>query len=140
MNLTTGATRETALSEQLREFPRMDNRLLGRRHRYSYLPDIAEEPTLLFSGLTKFDHQTGHEQTYRYPRGWFGGEAVHCPREGSRAEDDAYLLTFVSDRNSEQSEIYLWSARDFGEPICRLGLPQRVPIGYHAHWAPAARG
>lgn len=137
MNRITGATKETALGDRLREFPRMDNRLLGRKSRYSYLPNIAPEPTLLFDGLVKHDHDTGREVSFSYPEGTFGGEAVVCPRVGSTAEDDAYLLTYATNRGGD-SELYVWSARDFGDPIARLRVPQRIPIGYHAYWAPAA--
>ncbi|RYZ64945.1 MAG: 9-cis-epoxycarotenoid dioxygenase, partial [Proteobacteria bacterium] len=136
MNLRTGATHERALGDRLREFPRMDNRRLGTKSRYSYLPAIAPAPTLLFEGLVKFDHETGLEETYRYPEGVFGGEAVVCPRTGSTGEDDAYLLSFTTSLEGT-SELYVWSAREFGEPIAKVPLPQRVPVGYHAYWAPA---
>lgn len=137
MNLRTGTCKERQLGDQLREFPRMDNRRLGRKSRYSYLPDIAPAPTLLFRGLVKHDHETGSELTYRYPEGTFGGEAVVCPRLGSDGEDDAYLLTFTTSE-AGPSDLYVWSAREFGEPIAKVRLPQRVPVGYHAYWAPAA--
>jgi carotenoid cleavage dioxygenase len=74
---------------------------------------------------------------FAYPEGTFGGEAVVCPRVGSTAEDDAYLLTYATSRAGD-SELYVWSAHDFGEPIAKVKVPQRIPIGYHAYWAPLA--
>jgi len=134
MNLATGVVRERRLGDALVEFPRMDNRALGSRSRYSYSPRITHAPTLLFDGLVKHDHETGQETVYEYPRGWYGGEAVVCPRTGGQEEDDAYLTTFVVEGTTGETEAYVWSARDFGAPLARVKIPHRVPIGYHAWW------
>jgi carotenoid cleavage dioxygenase len=137
MNLVTGKLTERRISDKLLEFPRMDNRVLGKKSRYSYVPRLAHAPTLVFDALVKHDHQTGAETTYEYPKGWCGGEAVVCPRTGSQAEDDAYLVTFAVEASSGKTEAYVWSARDFGAPLARVEIPHRVPIGYHAWWVSA---
>jgi len=136
MNLATGRLTEKRLGEHLVEFPRMDNRRLGRRSRYSFNPKVAHAPTLFFDGLSKHDFETGRDVLHRYPAGWSAGEAVVCPREGSAAEDDAYVLTFALEHESGRSELWIWSARDFGAPIARVKIPSRVPAGYHAWWVP----
>lgn len=135
-DLETGRATERVLGDTLQEFPRMDNRLLGRRSRYSYAPRVMRAPTVLFDAVVKHDHATGREDVYAYPKGWFGGEIVVCPRTGSTAEDDAYLCTFVTEAATGASELYVWHARDFGEPVARVAIPHRVPIGYHAFWVP----
>lgn len=137
-DLTTGKTKERRLGDLLVEFPRMDNRLLGRRSRYSFNPKIAHAPTLVFEGLVKHDFEADRDVVHRYPAGWSAGEAVVCPREGSRAEDDAYVLTFAQEHATGASELWIWSARDFGEPIARVRIPTRVPVGYHAWWVPSS--
>jgi carotenoid cleavage dioxygenase len=135
-NLKTGQTKERALSDVMVEFPRMDNRLVGERSRYSFNPKVAAAPTVVFDGLVKHDFASHTEVVHRYPPGWSGGEAVVCPRVGSTGEDDAYVVTFAISRDG-QSEVWIWSARDFGEPIARVPIPQRVPAGYHACWIAA---
>lgn len=134
-DLTTGATREEILDDALTEFPRMDNRALGRRSRYSYNPTLAAAPTLLFDGVIKYDTEQGKQAAHRYPAGRFGGEVAFAPREGSRAEDDGYLLTFVTDDQGGSAEALVLDARDVTRPpLARVPIPQRVPAAYHTWW------
>ena len=136
-NLKTGKTTERQLSDVMIEFPRMDNRLLGAPSRYSFNPKVAHAPTVVFEGLVKHDFEGNTEVVHRYPEGWSAGEAVVCPREGSQGEDDAYVVSFAQEHATGKSELWIWSARDFGAPLARVAIPQRVPAGYHAWWVSA---
>jgi carotenoid cleavage dioxygenase len=137
-NLVTGAVKEEPLDDRLTEFPRMDNRLLGRRSRYSYNPRLAARATLQFDGVVKYDTDTGRSSTYAFPPGWFGGETTFAPRIGSRSEDDGYLLTFAAEEKTGASELYVLDAADVARgPVARLAIPQRVPTGYHTWWVDA---
>ncbi len=62
-----------------------------------------------------------------------------APRVGATAEDDAYLVSFVSDTVRDTSECQVFDARhvDAG-PICRVRLPERIASGTHACWMPGA--
>jgi len=133
-NLETGKTTERKLSDVLVEFPRMDNRLLGVKSRYSFNPKVAHASTVIFEGLVKHDFSNNTEIVHLYPEGWSAGEAVVCPREGSTGEDDAYVVSFALEHATGTSELWIWSAKDFGAPIARVPVPQRVPAGYHAWW------
>jgi carotenoid cleavage dioxygenase len=138
IDLVTGKVTEERLDDALGEFPRMDNRALGRRSRYAYNQSLAQAPTLLFDGVTKYDTDTGKKWEHRWPEGRFGGEVVFAPRQGSRSEDDGYLLTFVADEATGASEMVILDAAHLGEePVARVTIPQRVPTGYHAWWIPA---
>lgn len=138
MNLSTGKVSEKRLGDMLVEFPRMDNRRLGVPSRYSFNPKVAHQPTVIFEGLAKHDFKQGTDVVHAYPEGWSAGEAVVCPREGSTEEDDAYVLSFAIEHATGKSELWIWSAKDFGAPIARLAIPQRVPAGYHAWWVPSS--
>ncbi len=138
-DLDTGLVKEETLDDTLAEFPRMDNRVLGRRSRHSYSGRFAPTPTLLFDGVVKNDTETGRSWVHRYPAGRFGGETVFAPRTGSKAEDDGYLVTFVVDEATGESELYVIDAAHVdAEPVARIAIPQRVPTGYHTWWVPAA--
>jgi carotenoid cleavage dioxygenase len=138
IDLRAGTVKEEKLDDVLAEFPRMDNRVLGRRSRYSYNPRIAASPTMLFDGVIKYDTDTGRSWTHRYPAGRFGGETVFAPRAGSKGEDDGYLLTFVADEASGESDLYVIDAQDVGKgPVAAVRIPQRVPTGYHTWWVSA---
>ena len=140
LDTKTGAVKESRLDDVLTEFPRMDNRALGRKTRYSYNPRLsASAPTLLFDGVVKYDYEAGTSAVFSYPAGCFGSEVVFAPRVGSKGEDDGYLVTFVVDEASGESEAYVLDAKDVTRaPLARVKLPQRVPTGYHAWWVPGS--
>src|SRR5262249_1269531 len=109
----------------------------GRQSRYAYNVHISSEPTLLFDGLVKYDTLTGRSETHWFGPGRYGSEAPFAPRPNPRAEDDGYLLTFVYDEREDVSELLILDAQHItAEPVARVRIPQRVPIGFHACWAP----
>jgi hypothetical protein len=59
-----------------------------------------------FNGLVKHDLETGTEEVLDAPDGVFVSEAPMAPRDNSTAEDDGYLLTFVSDVPNDRSECW----------------------------------
>ena len=138
-NLVTGAVRERALDDVMTEFPRMNNERLGRPTQFSYNPRIAEQPELLFDGFVKYDTGTGVGTAHGYGDGRFGGETVFAPRIGANAEDDGYVLTFVTEAGTGASEVIIVDAQRVEDgPVARIEIPQRVPIGYHAWWVDAS--
>ncbi len=138
IDLVTGKVTEERLDDAIAEFPRMDNRALGRKSRYSYHARLAAAPTMRFDAVIKYDADTGEQVTHEYPKGSFGGETPFAPRVGATGEDDGYLLTFVADEQSGASEMHVLDARELSRgPVARVKIPQRVPTGYHTYWVPA---
>jgi carotenoid cleavage dioxygenase len=44
-------------------------------------------------------------------------------------------LSVVTDRATDSSDLAVLDARDVaGEPVARVHIPRRVPIGFHANW------
>jgi carotenoid cleavage dioxygenase len=63
------------------------------------------------------------------------GEHVFAPDPEGSAEDDGWLLGFVTDRTTEQTDLVVLDARDVaGDPVARVRIPRRVPTGFHANW------
>ena len=137
-NLATGATKEETLSDRIMEFPMVNGRNGGRRHRYSY--NMTTHPGwFLFDGIVKVDHETGAEQVYRFGDGVFGSETPMAPRSGATVEDDGYLVTFVTDMNENRSECLVLDAANIAAgPIARIRLPERICSGTHSCWSPRA--
>ena len=137
-NLKDGTTREERLDERCSEFPMIHASFAGVRHRFTYAM-VGEPGGFLFSGLVRYDGQTGAVQRHAFPKGVFASESPMAPRTGSTTEDDGYLVTFVSDVVSDTSECQVFDARDIARgPIARLKLPERIASGTHACWAPKA--
>ncbi len=137
-NLVTGETTEESLSDRCCEFPMINGRHVGRRHRYSYNARCATG-LFAFDGLIKHDLDTGVEEVVEFDPGVFVSETVMAPRNGSAAEDDGYLVTFTSDVVNDWSEcVILDAARVNDGPVARIRLPERICSGTHSTWAPLA--
>ncbi len=136
-DLRTGRTTEQVMDDDNSEFPSMHQGLVGRPARYTYNMHISPEKTLLFDGVMKYDVERGTAETHWFGDGRWGSEAPFAPRPGARAEDDGYLVSYVHDERDGSSEVHVLDARDLAaQPVCRLRLPVRVPLGFHATWIP----
>jgi carotenoid cleavage dioxygenase-like enzyme len=139
-DLKTGRTREQVMDEDNTEFPSIRQDLAGRPTNAAYTMHISPEKTLLFDGLQKYDVAAGTAETYWFGDGRWGSEAPFAPRPGSSAEDDGYLVSYVYDEREGTSELHVLDAAAISAgPVCRLGLPFRVPLGFHATWIPAEK-
>jgi carotenoid cleavage dioxygenase-like enzyme len=137
MDLATGQTSERKLDTLNAEFPRINPAWIGRKSRFSYHQVIPHEIPATFEGLVKYDLQTGTSTRHDYGRGVYGSEMPFAQRPGATEEDDGYLLAFMTDVQTWRSEVHVYDARDIEQgPVCRLGLPDRVPAGFHAAWMP----
>jgi carotenoid cleavage dioxygenase-like enzyme len=139
-NMHTGRTTEQPLDDDNSEFPSLNLGMVGERTRFAYAMHISPEKTLLFDGLMKYEVDSGEAETYWYGDGRWGSEAPFAPRPGSTDEDDGYLLSYVYDEREDRSDVEVLDARAVGDgPVCRIRLPVRVPLGFHATWVPGER-
>jgi carotenoid cleavage oxygenase len=135
IDVAAGKVIEETLDDRPQEFPRHDERILGRPHRYGYGawfgPEAAAGPAL------KHDLERGTTEVHDYGTGRASGELVFVPRSDDAAEDDGWLLSFVYDATTDRSDLVVLHAQDFtGDPVATVHLPQRVPFGFHGNWVP----
>lgn len=145
-NLNTGEASQKKLSESAVDFPRINEKYIGRKQRFVYgtrLDSLAK-----VEGIVKFDLQlepeVGKEQIevggnvegiFQFGHGRYGSEAIFVPRESDveLEEDDGYLICFVHDENTGKSEVNVIDAKTMSsEPVAVVPLPARVPYGFHA--------
>lgn len=139
MNMATGRGREERLDERLSEFPVVNHAYQGRRSSFSYHVVMDDCPEQRYPALLKYVLTTGDAIRHDFPKGVYGSEPAFAPREGAVAEDDGYVVTFVTDSVTGASEALIIDARNFsGPPVARVKLPRRVPAGFHGCWAPGA--
>ena len=137
-NLQTGAVQEGALGEIACEFPRINERYVGRKNRYGYAGKLKLGEMSLFDGLLKYDLETGKTEIHSFEPNCYGGEAVFVPHPKANSEDHGWLLTFVYNEDSDSSEVIILDAQNFTQnAIARIILPQRVPYGFHGAWVDA---
>ncbi len=142
-NLRTGEVREGDIDDLNTEFNKSNPVFHGVKSRYSYhqrIPLLHEGGhTLRFTGLVKYDNDSGRYTQWDYGPGVFGSEAVYAPKPGADRtsdEDDGYVVTLVTDSTTWQSDCLVFEATDIpAGPVARVHLPHRVPFGFHATWA-----
>jgi carotenoid cleavage dioxygenase len=135
IDLTAGKLREERLDDRGQEFPRVDERVVGLRHRFGYTAGFLGTE----SWLVKHDLENRKSEQRPINAGGGSCEAIFVPREGRAAEDDGWVLSLVYDVSSDRSELLVLDASDFtGEPAAVVHLPQRVPFGFHGNWVPDA--
>ncbi|NUR61098.1 MAG: carotenoid oxygenase family protein [Catenulispora sp.] len=137
------------LDDRPQEFPRVDERVVTRPHRYGYSAVVGElnRATLSLDGtfadaafgdsLLKHDFAAGTVEAHRLPRDAMAGEALFVPASADAAEDDGYVLAFVHDPERGAADLLILAAQDFtGDPVARIHLPARIPLGFHGAWLP----
>jgi carotenoid cleavage dioxygenase len=127
------------------EFPRVDDRLIGRPHRYGYttsfkqLQDNIVAPVAVTghaSGnvLLKHDLERGAGEEHRFEHA-AAGEAVFVPVSLGAGEDEGFVMAYAHDLDGGRTDLVILAAQDFaGEPVARIHLPVRVPLGIHGSW------
>jgi carotenoid cleavage dioxygenase len=134
-DLSNGKVVEERLDDRGQEFPRHDERLIGKPYRYGYA--LASDPGLVARGILKHDLHTGTKVEHDFGAGTHAAEPVFVPSSDDAAEDDGYVMTFVYDENTDRSDLVILHAQDFaGDPVASVHLPQRVPFGFHGNWVP----
>ena len=135
-NMVTGGVQSRAMDrEYYCDFPRIHDDLVGKKNRYIYAARFRLEAMPTFCGEMKIDNDTGEIQVHSFGDAGESGEAVFAPRINATTEDDGYVICFVYNRDTHESECHIIDAQRFEEePVARIKIPQRVPHGFHAHW------
>lgn len=141
LDVGAGTVAMDVLDDDMAEFPRIDDRRIGQRHRWFHTagkdPDMPPATMGAWNRLLRFDTQTGAMQDRRGGRTHFG-EAVFAPRTGSTGEDDGYVMTYTYDADTLDTHFMILDAADItAEPVAVLEMPHRVPFGLHGSWLPA---
>jgi carotenoid cleavage dioxygenase-like enzyme len=144
-----GKVARRRLDDRLQEFPRVDERLLSRRHRFGYSAVIGEvsRATVSLTGdfadqafanaLLKHDLVKDSVEAHDFGPDATAGEAVFVPASPMAAEDDGYVMAFVHAPDRGAADLVILAAQDFtGEPVARIHLPARIPLGFHGSWLP----
>ena len=60
---------------------------------------------------------------------------MFAPSSPDAAEDDGYLMAFVHNPDRSAANLVILAAQDFtAEPVARIHLPARIPLGFHGSW------
>jgi carotenoid cleavage oxygenase len=143
INLATGAVATERRDDRPQEFPRIDESVLGARHRFGYAVGmdggyLSSGENEMTSALYKHDYATGSSVAAALEPGLLLGEMsfVPNPTNGSaqRAEDDGVLMGYAYHQGRDEGQLLLLDAQTL-ESVATVHLPQRVPMGFHGNWA-----
>lgn len=139
-----GTVKSEILDDRSQEFPRVDERVVGRQHRFGYsagwleTEDESDAGFEMGSTLIKHDFAAGTSETRHLHGG--AGEAVFVPEDAMSEEDEGVVLSLVFDQERGASDLLVIAAQDFtGDPVAVVHLPVPVPYGFHGNWAPDIR-
>jgi carotenoid cleavage dioxygenase len=136
-DLASGDVREQPLDDRAIEFPRVDERRVGSRHRYAYAAHSGSSVATAQTALVKYDLEGGSCLVHEFGAGRAPGEAVFVEAGATAGEDEGWLLTYVYDAARDTSDLVILDASRFaGPPQAVIELPQRVPMGFHGSWIP----
>jgi carotenoid cleavage dioxygenase-like enzyme len=125
------------LDDRSQEFPRINEAIRGRRHRYAYTTRTEAVTAFELNGLIKHDHDRGTNETHSFGSEGHASEAVFVAAPDATNEDDGWVLSIVYDATRDGSDLFILDATDFaGPPVAKVRLPQRVPFGFHGSWVP----
>jgi carotenoid cleavage dioxygenase-like enzyme len=143
-----GTVKQQRLDDRGQEFPRVDDRIISRPHRYGYSAVIGEvnraitvagdfSDDAFANAILRHDLSRGTTQAHEFGRDATVGEAVFAPAAPDAAEDDGYVMAFVHNPERGASDLLILAAQDFlGDPVATIHLPARVPLGFHGSWIP----
>ncbi len=135
LDLSSGKAREHRFDEHAQEFPRYDERLTGKPHRFGYTVGMVGAG--FGDTVLKHDVVAGATHSRRLGAGREAGEFCFVPDPGSDDEDHGVLMGYVHDRTTDRSDLVLLDAQTL-EDVAAVHLPGRVPTGFHGNWAPHA--
>jgi 8'-apo-carotenoid 13,14-cleaving dioxygenase len=129
------------IDQENQEFPRPDERLLGKPYRYAYtmaLPDSGTEHAFSSNRLFKHDLESKTREVHEFGADQFPGEFVFIPKSPDAAEDDGWLMGYVINLAEETTDLVILDARNFaGQPEAVIHIPHHIPPGFHGNWVPA---
>ena len=120
------------------EFPRPDERRMGKPYRYAYTMALPLDRDPAFMGdsrLFKHDLEAGTRETHDFGEGKMPGEFVFVPASATSAEDEGWLVGFVIDAEKKTTDFVILDARNFtGAPQATITIPVQIPPGFHGNF------
>lgn len=121
------------------EFPVVLPHLIGQASSPTFLSvhrqgvDISQE---MFGAIARFDHENETLTVADIGENRYPMEPIYAPDPEN--PDRGWIVTVVYDGNTDKSEVWVFDSDRLDEsPVCRLGLPSVVPMGFHGIWNPA---
>ncbi|GAB2827673.1 hypothetical protein GCM10022221_27430 [Actinocorallia aurea] len=132
-DLRTGRLTRALLDDRSQDFPRVDERRTGLRHRYGYTMRLAPGVAEPADTLIRHDFLAATSQTRSFGRGTSIGEFVFEPAAPDAPEGHGYLMGLVTHLADDTTDLTLLDAETLAT-LATVHIPVRVPTGFHGNW------
>lgn len=121
------------------EFPVVNPVDVGQDWRYTYFAmhrKGSDSTKDFFGAIGRFDRKTetlieADCGEHRYPM-----EPIYAP--DAIDANQGWIITVVYDARTDSSEVWVFDSHHLDDqPVCRLALPEVIPLGFHGTWKPA---
>jgi carotenoid cleavage dioxygenase-like enzyme len=140
-DLATGQVSEEQLDDVSHAFPRVDDRVVGLRHRYGWVVSPRSGSATSLDSLdaagvvARYDLSTGEREIADLGPSAHPAEFVFAADPGATGEDEGWTMGYVYDGATGTSDLVVLDAsRPAAGPVACIHLPQRVPFGFHGSW------
>lgn len=118
------------------DFPVIPPHQTGQNWRYTYLSvhrDNADLSQEIFGAIARFDRHTHQLTLADMGEMGYPSEPMFVPN-GPNSEQ-GWVLTVVYEGTDDRSEVRIYDSEGLNQdPVCRLGLPNVIPFGFHGTW------
>ncbi|EME88534.1 uncharacterized protein MYCFIDRAFT_54212 [Pseudocercospora fijiensis CIRAD86] len=126
------------------EFPRIDERLMGRQYNVVWGCVFIKENSTgglnKFSGLNgiaQIDHRTGKTRWYYAGDDSLVQEPVFVPRNEKAAEGDGWVIALVERTKIGRCDVVILDTKDFEREVAIVQLPFHMKAQIHGNWVSA---
>lgn len=124
------------LSDRSCEFPTVPISAVGKEWRYTYLAAHKPDTNLqheLVNTIGKYDRHTHTLTIADIPHNLYPSEPIHVVDKFD--DSRAWIIIVIYDGIADRSEVWIYDDDCLNEePVCRLGLPSVIPMGFHGTW------
>ena len=117
------------------EFPQVPKAQVGQPWRYTYLLMHRETVNTgedWFGAVGRFDYKTGELKSIELEEKCYGSEPLYVS-DGENLEQ-GWLLEVAYNAAEHRSEVWILDANTMEDVVCRIALPEVVPLGFHGTW------
>ena len=137
-NMVTGKVTETKIDDWAHAFPRVDDRVVGLKHRYGWVSGGRPQAMGGMDApgvVARYDMNDGSKSIHDLGPSAHPGEFVFVQENDASGEDEGWAMGFVYDDATDSSDLVILDASDLSKPpVARVHLPRRVPFGFHGSW------
>ncbi|XP_073129568.1 carotenoid 9,10(9',10')-cleavage dioxygenase 1-like isoform X2 [Henckelia pumila] len=141
------------------DFPMINPHFTGVENRFAYAQVVdstasSEAGLAKYKGLAKlYLEERNVDEVYKgvenksveevvkmeyhmFPKNTYCSGSAFVAKSESDDEDDGWIITFVHNEDTNQSQAYIVDAGQFSKvPMAKIPLPSRVPYGFHGYFA-----